>query len=118
MQILERWPVSQRFPGGLICIVSLPYFTDVCKIVIDLARLISAFAPAAYGEPGQGLSFFNALLDAGEWSEPWTLPLPKSRETNILLALRGIANGFQVPDSQASTLDWAQAVCAWNDWNI
>lgn len=71
---------------------------------------MSAFAPAAYGEPGQGLEFFNALLDAAEWSEPWSPPLPKSRETNLLLALRGIANGFQVPDSHTSTMDWVQPV--------
>jgi hypothetical protein len=71
---------------------------------------MSAFAPFAYGEPGQGLGFFNALLDAAEWSEGLTLPLSKSQETNILLALRGIANGFQVPDSHASPLDWAQPV--------
>ncbi|KAF8509690.1 WD40-repeat-containing domain protein [Gautieria morchelliformis] len=92
MQILERWPASQRFP------------------VMDLARLMSAFAPLAYCEPGQGLGFFNALLDAAEWSERWTPPLSKSRETNILLALRGIGNGFQVPNSHASPLDWVQPI--------
>ena len=80
---------------------------------------MSAFAPAAYGEPGQGLAFFNALLDAAEWSEPWTMPLSKSRETNILLALRGVANGFQVPsDSHAPTLDWEQSVRNMIDWDF
>ena len=86
---------------------------------MDLARLMSAFAPAAYGGPGQGLAFFNALLDAAEWSEPWTSSLSKSRETNILLALRGIANGFQVPpDSYASSPDWIQPVCDMPDWEL
>ncbi|KIJ24953.1 hypothetical protein M422DRAFT_274174 [Sphaerobolus stellatus SS14] len=88
-QILQRWPVSQRFP------------------VIDLARLLSAFYPAAYQEPGQGGAFFNSLLNAAEWSEPWVSPLPKTRETNTLLALRAVANGLQVPQGAVVPIpDW------------
>ncbi|KAF8584089.1 PFU-domain-containing protein [Ramaria rubella] len=93
-QVIERWPVSQRFP------------------VIDLARLIAAFAPTAYQDPGQGLTFLNALLDAAEWSEPWTAPLGKSRETNGLLALRGIANAIQASESDGPILDWVKPIFA------
>jgi len=47
------------------------------------------------------------LLDAAEWSEPWVSPLPKSRETNTLLALRSIANGLQVPQAAIPSIpDW------------
>lgn len=65
-------------------------------LVLDLARLISAFAPSAYTEQGQCIALLNALFSAAEWSEPWSLPhLPKSRETNVLLTLRSVANVFQ-----------------------
>ncbi|GJJ12306.1 hypothetical protein Clacol_006547 [Clathrus columnatus] len=97
IQILERWPVSQRFP------------------ILDLARLISAFAPSSYAGEGQCLTFLNALFNAAEWSESWTLhQLPKSRETNVLLTLRSVANIFQLPGeggtNSLSNLDCIQPV--------
>ncbi|KAF8516963.1 phospholipase A-2-activating protein [Hysterangium stoloniferum] len=92
MQIIDRWPSSQRFP------------------VLDLARLLIAICPSAYKGPGQALGFLNALLDAAEWSEPWRAQLPKSRETNTLLALRGVANAIQVSESDASIPDWIQPI--------
>jgi hypothetical protein len=39
--------------------------------------------------------FYNTLLKAAEWASPWELPLTKIKETNILLALRAVANGLQ-----------------------
>jgi len=39
--------------------------------------------------------FFEALLKAANWTAPWTTPLPKYRETNVLLLLRTVANMFQ-----------------------
>jgi hypothetical protein len=72
--------------------------------------LITAFAPTAYAASGQGLTFLSALLDAAEWPQPWTPPLSKTRETNILLALRGIANAFQTTDTAAVALEWVQPV--------
>ncbi|TDL24967.1 phospholipase A-2-activating protein [Rickenella mellea] len=76
VQVLERWPSSQRFP------------------VIDLARLLSGYCPEAYAGPNQATLFFRALLNAAEWNEPWQAPIQKPRETNTLLALRALANGL------------------------
>lgn len=90
-QILERWPSSSRFP------------------VIDLARLVSGNCPAAYSDSKVAEQFFAALLKAAEWDTPWDGPIPKSRETNMLLTLRALANAFQ--ESTAASLgDWAAAV--------
>ncbi|KAF8809106.1 PFU-domain-containing protein, partial [Phlegmacium glaucopus] len=77
IQILDRWPSSQRFP------------------IIDLSRLLVGFCPDAFGVPGLRAKFTEALFNASEWSAGWTSPLSKARETNILLLLRTIANAFQ-----------------------
>jgi len=77
IQILDRWPSSQRFP------------------IIDLSRLIVGFCPDAYAAPGLREKFTDALFNASEWSAAWTSPLSKARGTNILLLLRTIANAFQ-----------------------
>lgn len=39
--------------------------------------------------------FYHNLLKAAEWTSPWAPPLTKIKETNILLALRAVANGLQ-----------------------
>ncbi|TFK42378.1 WD40-repeat-containing domain protein [Crucibulum laeve] len=77
IQILDRWPPSQRFP------------------VIDLSRLLVGFCPDAFNAQDVKNRFLEALFKAGEWTTPWTLPLSKPRETNILLLLRTLANAFQ-----------------------
>ncbi|RDB21127.1 Phospholipase A-2-activating protein [Hypsizygus marmoreus] len=76
IQILERWPSSQRFP------------------VIDLSRLLTGFCPNAFDAPGLIDRFFEALFKACEWDASWSLPLTKPRETNILLLFRTLANAF------------------------
>ena len=63
--------------------------------VIDLARLICGFCHGAYADATIGRNFFRALLHAAEWQEPWETPLPKLRDTNVLLVLRAIANSLQ-----------------------
>jgi len=77
IQILDRWPSSQRFP------------------VIDLSRLFVGFCPDAFATPGLRGKFTDALFNASDWSAVWTSPLPKARATNMLLLLRTIANAFQ-----------------------
>ncbi|KAF9484697.1 phospholipase A-2-activating protein [Pholiota conissans] len=77
ISVLERWPPSQRFP------------------VIDLSRLLIGFAPEAFSDPGVLDRFSESLFTAAEWSASWTEPIPKTRETNILLLLRTLANAFQ-----------------------
>ncbi|KAF8965289.1 phospholipase A-2-activating protein [Flammula alnicola] len=77
ISILDRWPSSQRFP------------------VIDLSRLVVGFCPEAFGAPGVLERFADALFKAAEWHASWTAPLPKPRETNMLLLLRTLANAFQ-----------------------
>ena len=63
--------------------------------MIDLCRLLAAFSPDAFSGMGEMERFIQALLKAAEWSVPWSLPLSKSRETNILLVLRTLANIIQ-----------------------
>ncbi|KDR73567.1 hypothetical protein GALMADRAFT_72349 [Galerina marginata CBS 339.88] len=85
ISILERWPSSQRFP------------------VIDLSRLLVGFCPEAFGSssplsPDSDLlreRFVDALFKAAEWDAGWVPPLPKARETNMLLVLRTLANAFE-----------------------
>ncbi|KAJ8700517.1 WD repeat protein Lub1 [Pleurotus ostreatus] len=77
IQILGRWPISQRFP------------------VIDLSRLLTGFCPSVFSAPGLRERFLEALFEASDWSSSWSTPLPKPRETNILLLLRTLANSFQ-----------------------
>ena len=55
--------------------------------MIDLARFLAAISPA-FGTEGTLKTFFAAC----EWDAPWQAAKP--RETNTLLALRGIANMF------------------------
>ncbi|KXN92255.1 Phospholipase A-2-activating protein [Leucoagaricus sp. SymC.cos] len=75
--LLERWPNEQIFP------------------VIDLCRLLAGFSPETFRETGLTERFIEGLFKASQWSEPWSSPLPKVRETNILLVLRTFANVIQ-----------------------
>lgn len=63
-------------------------------VVIDLARLISGYCPSAYSDSKVAKQFFASLTKAAEWDAPWDAPIPKSRETNVLLTLRTLANAF------------------------
>jgi len=77
ISILDRWPSSQRFP------------------VIDLSRLLLGFFPEAFNEEGIKDRFADALFRAADWNASWALPLPKPRETNMLLLFRTLCNAFQ-----------------------
>ncbi|KAF9446337.1 phospholipase A-2-activating protein [Macrolepiota fuliginosa MF-IS2] len=77
IQLLERWPSSQLFP------------------VFDLFRLLTGFSLETFNAPGLKEKFFETLFKAAEWTAPWSSPLPKARETNILLVLRTLANAVQ-----------------------
>lgn len=77
--VLARWPSLQRFP------------------VVDLLRLLIAYSPNTFEAPVTSQKVIDALFEASEWkSTPWPSPLPKHRETNVLLTLRALANLFQV----------------------
>lgn len=91
-QLLDRWPNSSRFP------------------LIDLARLICGYCPAAYSDPKVASQFFNSLLRAAEWDEEWETPMPKQRQTNILLALRSLANAFSDKVVRSDWQEWAGTV--------
>jgi phospholipase A-2-activating protein len=103
IQILERWPPSQRFPGmGFYSAHVLVYENRLLSSpVIDLSRLLAGFCHTAFATLGLKDRFFEALFKASEWNTSWALPLPKHRETNILLLFRTIANIFQ----EETTLD-------------
>ncbi|KAI0306420.1 phospholipase A-2-activating protein [Multifurca ochricompacta] len=74
VQMLNRWPASQRFP------------------VIDLARLLSGFCADLIDNN----TFFDALFRAAELAiDNGTSPSSKAKETNVLLVLRTVANAFQ-----------------------
>ncbi|KAH7923472.1 PFU-domain-containing protein [Leucogyrophana mollusca] len=79
IQILDRWPASQRFP------------------VIDLSRLVTAYFADAAAAPGARERFFECLFKASDWSSVVSRgkPLSKAQETNVLLLFRTVANCFQ-----------------------
>jgi len=78
--------------------------------VIDLARLIVAFAPQSLrGDAGLGDRFMDALLRASDWDEHWTPPMTKPKERNILLLLRTIANALQ-DNTRLENINWALKV--------
>ncbi|KAF7966377.1 hypothetical protein HWV62_38895 [Athelia sp. TMB] len=91
MAILERWPLSQRFP------------------VIDLSRLVIAFGAGKSADPETRARFFHVLFDTSEWNGPWSLPLSKTKQTNVLLLLRTIANAFE-EDAPISEGTWVSQI--------
>lgn len=77
--VLARWPSLQRFP------------------VVDLLRLLIAYSPNTFEAPQTSQKLIDTLFEASEWKTlPWPYPLPKHRETNVLLTLRALSNLFQV----------------------
>ncbi|KAF8637390.1 hypothetical protein AX17_002886 [Amanita inopinata Kibby_2008] len=77
MQVLERWPSSQRFP------------------VVDLTRLLTGYCPEVFQSPALRERFYDTLFKAAEWFTPWNPSPSKARETNTLLLLRTLANALQ-----------------------
>ncbi|KAG2133766.1 WD40-repeat-containing domain protein [Suillus clintonianus] len=79
IQILERWPASQRFP------------------MMDLSRLVAAYCADASASPGARERFFASLFKASDWTEVRShgKAMSKAQETNILLLFRTVANCFQ-----------------------
>lgn len=65
------------------------------------------FCSSAYSEPAFRQSFFRTLFRAAEWTEAWGSSLPRSRDTNVLLLLRGLANAFQDDTSLGDSV-WAK----------
>lgn len=90
VSLLQRWPSSSRFP------------------LIDLCRLIIAYCSNAYSEPIFRQDFFRALFKQAEWSEEWGSG-QRSRDTNILLLMRGLANAFQ-DDTSLGDGVWADEI--------
>ena len=78
--------------------------------VIDLARLVIGFSPGSYSKPEVRARFFEALFQGAEWQEQWSTPIPKMRETNMLLLLRALANAFQ-EESTIGDGAWIKFVC-------
>jgi|ERR1700691_401333 phospholipase A-2-activating protein len=96
IQILDRWPLSQRFPGTLASVyLSIKINVYALFVVIDLSRLMICFRAGVSSNPGIRERLFQCLFKASEWDATWSLPLSKTKQTNILLLLRTIANAFQ-----------------------
>lgn len=108
IQILDRWPSSQRFPSKLYETNISQLIPDHFILVIDLSRLLIGFCPDAFIAPGLQAKFTDALFNASEWSAPWTSHLSKARETNMLLLLRTIANAFQ--EEGGTNAEWLARV--------
>jgi hypothetical protein len=67
------------------------------------------------------MAFVQTLLLSSGWSDiPWPTPVPKYTETNILLALRGLANLYQVKadGSVVGLGDWNKFVSKPNRFTI
>ncbi|KAG2067056.1 PFU-domain-containing protein [Suillus decipiens] len=79
IQVLERWPASQRFP------------------MMDLSRLVAAYCADAAAAPGGRERFLASLFKASDWTEVRShgKAMSKAQETNILLLFRTVANCFQ-----------------------
>ena len=70
--------------------------------VIDLARCLAATSPAF----GSTLTAPTAFLQACDWAQPWQTTKP--RETNTLLALRGMANMFLTANGRRTMCNMAE----------
>ena len=92
ISILERWPTAQLFP------------------VIDLTRLLAGHALHIFHSAAQKERLFAALFKAAEWGASWNPPIPKARETNVLLVLRTAANVLQEGTSLGAE-PWLLKVC-------
>ncbi|CAG8491482.1 5716_t:CDS:10, partial [Ambispora leptoticha] len=81
-KICTSWPFEKRFPG------------------LDLLRLVILYSPiAALYKHNKG-SIINLIMDAGQlnaWSSE-SFVRTKEYETNLMLALRSIANLFEVKE--------------------
>ncbi|EIW66002.1 hypothetical protein TREMEDRAFT_41188 [Tremella mesenterica DSM 1558] len=84
VELMMRWPEDLRFP------------------LIDIARCLAAVSPIFGHIPP------STFLTACAWSDPWQSV--KSRETNTLLSLRGIANMFNTANGRASLVKDAEEI--------
>ncbi|WWC62195.1 uncharacterized protein I303_104790 [Kwoniella dejecticola CBS 10117] len=98
--LVSKWPEDKRFP------------------LIDLARCLAAISPLFGSTP----SVPQVLIEACGLNTPWQSS--KSRETNTLLSLRGLANLFSTANGRStiSNSENAQSVLGvlsgfeWADW--
>jgi phospholipase A-2-activating protein len=63
--------------------------------VIDLSRLVICFRAGVSSGSTVRERLQQCLFKASEWDDTWSLPLSKTKQTNILLLLRTLANAFQ-----------------------
>ena len=95
------------------CFYIFPYpvAQSCCHIVIDLARLIVAFAPKSLHTKELADRFRVALLEASAWDKNLAPPMttPKEKNLLLLLLLRTFANAFQ-KDATFEYIDWALKV--------
>lgn len=74
---------------------------DRCgTVVIDILRLVNTYCPEPAGAPPDAkVEMLDDLLKSAKWDEQATATTAKSRDTNVLLTLRALANCFHVgPD--------------------
>ncbi|KZT71268.1 phospholipase A-2-activating protein [Daedalea quercina L-15889] len=90
ISLLERWPKESLYP------------------VMDLGRLLIAFVEGYSQDAPLKHRFFDAMMDASSWKDPWEDPLTKSRETNMIFFLRGLVNTFQ--DSLYGDETWVKTM--------
>jgi len=91
--LISRWHRSQVFPCA--CMSQMPDCFLTSYPVIDLLRLVLASNSSSFKATADKIAVLDALFTTLENETPWEVPLPKPRETNLLLVLRAIANMFQ-----------------------
>jgi phospholipase A-2-activating protein len=94
--VIERWPPAQAFPGTPFLLLLITSYRHIL-LVIDLLRLVLANNPSAFKSVSSKDAVLSTLLKAIDVNAPWDAPLPKPRDTNLLLVLRTLANMFQAP---------------------
>ncbi|KIY50770.1 phospholipase A-2-activating protein [Fistulina hepatica ATCC 64428] len=91
IQILERWPAMHVFP------------------LIDLTRLVTGYSWTIFDSTGLKDRLFASLFAASECNEPWTPPISRTREVNLMLTLRVLANLFH-ETSDFNDVAWLEKV--------
>lgn len=117
LQVLSRWPEPQRFPRMFPWSRLLTWADIEILAVIDLLRLIVFFYPCPlYAPANANTQILETVLAACHWNDYLSTDQPPStsRETNVLLALRALANVFEIggPGSVYGGGDWTALVRA------
>jgi phospholipase A-2-activating protein len=94
VESMGKWPEDLRFPcmscgNGLFHQKQIADFGSP-STVIDICRALCVSSPAIANHTSAVGNIIQALLIACSWQDQWVAS--KARETNTMIAMRGIAN--------------------------